>query len=768
MLDWLKNRFANRSPADPARAEARAAHEAGHWERAAALLRPIAAQHPDDAEALFRLGDALYQLDRLDEALGPLERAAQIEAGVAEHQYKLANVFKDLGREDDALEHYRRALLLEPAHARALTNSGTILESRGTADEALRRYSQAIAADPALLPPRRNLAALLLRMGRHPDAAQAYRALLAVNSGSAEDWFNLGNACHELDQHDEAARCYRRALERDPGSAPALWRLAVSLRLSGQLDDAEAAARRAVELAPGDVRMHASLGDILLAQGRLNKAIATYEHALDLHPDLPEVLNNLALAYQFKGALDQAERIYTRAIELAPETMTARINLAGILNGLGRWEEAVAAIRKALELEPKNPEAVRQFLALQLYAPVGAREFGESQLEFGRRFGSGAGAIPAWKGRDGHGRRIRIGYVSSDFRRHPVGHNLEPIIRRHDRDAFEIYLYSNVKRPDALTQWFSDQATVWQSISNMPDADAADAIRRDGVDILVLLAGRFDDNRPLLALQRAAPIQVSMHDPATSGLAEVDYLIADRNLVPRRALEPFTERVLCLPTFYLHPPVPDADPVSEPPLARNGWVTFGSFNNPAKINAAVVALWARVLGSVPDSRMLLKYKNTFAIPSLQSRLVSQFQSHGIGKERLMFSEPRVDERNSHLARYARMDIALDTFPFSGSTTTFESLWMGVPVVALEGDRMVSRWSSAMLRKAGLGGCVARTETGFVGIARELASNPGELARLRAGMRDRVARSPLCAESARARQLERLYRRMWTIWLNQRS
>ena len=768
MLDWLKGRLGVRSRADEAANDACAAHESGQWERAVALLRPLAAQRPDDSGVLYRLGDALYQLDRLDEALPALERAVQIRADVAEYHYKLANVLKDVGRDIDALAGYRRALQLEPAHARALTNCGAILETRGMAEEAMSRYRDAIQADPALLPPRRNLASLLVRMQRFSDAADAYRALLAVNPDSAEDWFELGNACHELDQHEEAVRCFQRALERDPGSVLALWRCAVSLRLSGRLDDAETAAQRAVERAPGDARIHASLGDILLAQGRLNKTIAAYERALELHPDLPEVINNLALSNQFKGALDKAESIYARAIELAPDAVTARINLAGIQNGLGRWEDAMATIRKALEIAPKNEDAARQLLALQLYAPGSALELAERQLEYGRRFGSGAGATPTWTRSARHDRRIRVGYVSSDFRRHPVGYSLAPLIRDHDRDAFEIYLYSNVKRPDPQTQWFSSQATVWHSIARLPDADAAEVIRQDGVDILVHLAGRFDDNRPLLALHRSAPIQVSMHDPATSGLAEVDYLIADRNLVPRHAAERFTERVACLPTFYLHPPIPDADPVSAPPFTRNGWITFGSFNNPAKVNNGVVALWARVLGSVPGSRMLLKYKNTFGIASLQSRLVSQFHAHGIGKERLAFGDPRMDERNAHLGLYAQMDIALDTFPFSGSTTTFESLWMGVPVVTLECDRMVSRWSSAMLRKLGLPRLIARTEAEYVEIARNLASNPADLGQLRAGLRDRVARSPLCTEHVRTRQLERLYRRMWAIWLNQRS
>jgi len=282
-------------------------------------------------------------------------------------------------------------------------------------------------------------------------------------------------------------------------------------------------------------------------------------------------------------------------------------------------------------------------------------------------------------------------------------------------------------------------------------------MRQDGLDILVVLAGRFDDNRPLLALHHAAPVQVSMHDPATSGLAEMDYLIADRNLVPRGAAEKFTERVVCLPTFFLHPSLADADPPGEPPCVRGGQITFGSFNNPAKINLEVVALWVRVLREVPESRLILKYMGAFAAAGLRARYLELFRRHGITEERVIISRDGPEGRLSHLARYAQVDIALDTHPFSGSTTTFEALWMGVPVVTLEGDRMVSRWSAAMLRKVGLSHLVADNESGYVAIARGLAADPAGLARLRAELRDRVARSPLCDERARVRQLERVYR-----------
>jgi len=254
-----------------------------------------------------------------------------------------------------------------------------------------------------------------------------------------------------------------------------------------------------------------------------------------------------------------------------------------------------------------------------------------------------------------------------------------------------------------------------------------------------------------------------MHDPATSGLAEMDYLIADRALVPRHTTEQFTERVVCLPTFFLHPRLDEAPYDPKLPAARNGWITFGSFSNLPKINENVVATWAKVLLAVPESRLLLKYMDLYTLPGVRSRYLSLFRQYGIGEERLIIPVQGAENRADHFARYFQVDIALDPFPFTGSTTTFEALWMGVPVVTLEGDRMAARWSTAMLRKVGLSQHIARNEAEYVEIARQLASNPGELAGLRAELRERVARSPLCAEETRTLQLERLYRRMWKIW-----
>jgi len=762
MLDWLKKALGAGGVSGPA-AEAYAAHDAGDFARALPLLEAHLAQQPQDAEALYRLGDTLYQLERLPEALPPLERAAALDGKRAAIQYKLGNVLKDLERPDDALACYQRALAIEPAHAQALNNAGTVLEGQGRTEEALRHYREAVAADRALTPAHGNLATLLLRLGRTAEAAKAYEALVALNPRSAGDWCNLGNAYQASERYEDALPCYEKALAIDPALAGAHYQRSTALLSLGRYADAEAAARRSADLAPS-TECWSLLGEILQMQYRFDEALGAYQHGLRIDPDAPALLNNVGAAYRHKGDPDSACRFFERAIAASPQFIAPRLNWVTTRFGLGLVEGAAERYREILDIEPTHAHASRQLLTALLYLPGGPDELFEAHRDFSRRLASSIRKLPVPRRSGTARRKLRIGYLSSDLRKHPVGHNMTPVFRHHDREAFEIYVYSAARQPDDMTRWFRSQALAWRQVAYLSDEAVANQVRQDEIDILVLLAGRFDDNRPLVAAYRPAPVQVSLHDPATSGLEEMDYLIADRTLVPRDTTERFTERVICLPTFYLHAPLDDAPPPSPAPAARQGQVTFGSFNNPSKVNDRVIALWARVLHAVPESRLLLKFLHVFGIPSVRERILERFREHGVPPERIVIPADPGETRDQHLARYAQIDIALDPFPFTGSTTTFESLWMGVPVVTLAGDRMVSRWSAAMLRKVGLAHLVARSEADYVEIAKTLAAEPGGLGELRQGLRERVARSPLCDGPARVRQLERLYRRLWARWL----
>jgi protein O-GlcNAc transferase len=302
-------------------------------------------------------------------------------------------------------------------------------------------------------------------------------------------------------------------------------------------------------------------------------------------------------------------------------------------------------------------------------------------------------------------------------------------------------------------------ADGWRDINDLTDAQVAQRIREDEIDILVLLAGHFDSNRPQLAAWRAAPVQVSFHDPATSGLDDMDYIILDPILAPRHGPEKFSERVARLPSFYLHPPIIDAPAIGAVPATTRGHITFGSLNSPSKINVPVLRLWNRVLQAVPGSRLKLKFKNAFANTSLQQRILRDLD---VDATRIDWETGEVSTAE-HLALYNSIDIALDPFPFTGSTTTFESLWMGVPVVTLTTPAPAGRWSASILRTLGQEELIAGMEDDYVRIATGLAGDLQRLAAYRQSFRDGMAASPLCKGRARTRQVERLYRAMWRRW-----
>jgi predicted O-linked N-acetylglucosamine transferase (SPINDLY family) len=356
-----------------------------------------------------------------------------------------------------------------------------------------------------------------------------------------------------------------------------------------------------------------------------------------------------------------------------------------------------------------------------------------------------------------------VGWLSCDFRNHPVARNLQPVFAGLDRRRFEAVCFADVPAPDATTEWFRGTAAAWHSTIGLDDGDVAKLIRSERIDIMVFIAGRFDTNRPQVASWRPAPVQVSFHDPATSGLATMDYLIADPVLAPPSRREYFTERVVRLPSYYIHAPLAGAPDPGPLPAASAGHVCFGSFNNPAKVNARTLAVWAEILRRLPDARLLLKYQNWFDSSLLRDRIYRQLGADVASRVDFCVARDRLEE---HISLYRQIDIALDPFPFTGSTTTFEALSMGVPVVSLAGENMAARWSASILHALKLDELIGRTPEEYVTKAVALASDAARLAELRATLRARVAASPLCNGKLRARQMERLFRTFWRQWCGQ--
>ncbi|MBV8536565.1 MAG: tetratricopeptide repeat protein [Alphaproteobacteria bacterium] len=604
-------------------------------------------------------------------------------------------------------------------------------------------------------------AVTLHRVGRSAEAAARCEAILARTPEDARALHLLGVIRFAAGRTTEAIGLVTRAIAAKPDYAEAEFNLGAMLAENGKPAAAADHYGRAAALRPEHVEAQARLAGTLMNLRRYADSEAAYRRVLALQPDHAAAHTDLAALALIRGDLDTAERYGRQAVALAPQHPTAARRLGRALDESGQHSEAIRQYRRAIELDPQDVGCWRNLIRTMLYAS----EFGDDERKAEHLSFAAAMAArvdpklpPPGHDRD-PGRRLRIGWLSSDFYRHSVGRNLEPLFTARNAAQFEFICYAEIEKPDEMTDRFRAHADAWRSTMGLSDADVAAQIRADAVDVMIYVGGRFDHNRPQVAAWRPAPVQVSLFDAATSGLADMDYFIANRFMVPRATSEYFSERLLCLPNFYLHRPIAGGPEVGPLPRTSVGHATFACFNNPAKIGAPVLGLWRRILERLPDSRLLLKFQRKYASERLRARVTAAL---GPAASRVEF-DPVQRVLDDHLSLYNETDIALDPFPFTGSTTTFEALWMGVPVVSLAGSTFMGRWTASMLHAVKLDRLIARTADEYVEIAVRLAADPAALALLRAGLRERVLQSSMCDERRTVRHFERALRAVWRRW-----
>ncbi|MHB1233913.1 MAG: O-linked N-acetylglucosamine transferase, SPINDLY family protein [Burkholderiales bacterium] len=651
-----------------------------------------------------------------------------------------------------------QALQAKPGHARALLLAGAIARQSGRLDAALDFLTRANRAEPHNPFILRDLAEVTRQTGDPAAAIPLLEQALARAPDLPDLYSALGMAHEALGKIEPALRAHARVAQLLPQLPAAHNNLGSAQRKAGNYEEAKRCFETALKIDPRHTDALYNLGSAALEAGRFDDAVAAYARYVEVDPSNVAGWNNLAAACLKTRAYARAIACFDAAARLLP-THPAALNRAITLLHLGRHEEALAAFERIKEHQGNNPGYWRYYAMALLYVPEIDAAMRAVLHEFDQRFAAPVYAqttAPAPKPRAG--RKLRIGYVSSDFREHPVARNLLPVLMQHDREKFEIILYANIGVPDAMTERLKHACGAFRLIGHLDDAQAAAQMRADELDVLVVLAWRFDSNRPLIAAHRPAPVCVSFHDPGTSGMRGFDYVIGDPVLTPKRGSQWFSERVARMPSYYLHQPLELAPPVNELPALSNDYLTFASFNNPAKLNPAVIELWSRLLNALPAARLMLKYKDLYGDPYVREHVAAQFARHGIDADRLILAA--ADEAAAdHLARYHAVDISLDPFPFNGSTTSFESLWMGVPVLTLAGEAMVGRWGATILTQVGLTAWIADDEENYLEIAQALAADLPRLAALRGSLRSRVAASSLCDAPRYTRHWERLLRYM---------
>jgi predicted O-linked N-acetylglucosamine transferase (SPINDLY family) len=607
---------------------------------------------------------------------------------------------------------------------------------------------------------------------RGKEALPAFQKAAKFLPNDAEAQLNLGNALKNLGQLDQAVTSYRRALEIKPNYAEAHSNLGNALKNLGHLDRAVASYRRALEIKPDYAVAHSNLGNALNNLGLLDEAVASHRRALEIKPDYAEAHINLGVAFLGLGQLENSVASYRRALEIKPDLVEAHIGLGSALQDLGQLDDAMASFRRALEIKPDDAQAHSDLLLLHNYL---CDQPAAVMLADARRFGDLAArqARPhtGWRNAPEAGKCLRVGWVSGDLRAHPVGYFVEGVMAELASSfsgRLELVAYSSHFHADVLTARIKACCHGWRSAAGLSDEALARQIRDDGIDILIDLAGHTAHNRLPMFAWKPAPVQATwLGFLGTTGVSAIDYLIADPWTLPVTEEENFNEKIWRLPETYLcFTPPSDDIPVSALPAGSDGFITFGCFNNLTKINNAVVALWARLLDSVPGSRLLLKVKQ-LDDPSARQDIVERFARQGIGEQRLIL-EGSVKQRVEHLATYQRVDIALDPFPYPGITTSAESLWMGVPVLTLAGQSFLSRQGVGILMNAGLPDWIAVDADDYVAKALAHASDLSRLATLRSGLRQQVLASPLFDAPRFAGNFEAALRGMWTHWCYQQG
>ena len=768
---------------------------------AIAVAQLAAALHPSVARAHHVLGVAFLKGNLPDDASSSFEEAAQIDPHSVDTWINYGVALKESGELEKAEDCYRRALEDAPDDPVIHNNLGNVVATLGRAEEAIKHYRRAVELDSAYADAKANLGVALRDAG---DTGEALEFLERAQQDHPEHAVLLnayGNTLRQAENIEDAIAVLKRALEVHPNFAEAHNNLGLAYALEQKTGLAAKHMRRATELQPDAPIINNNYGALMLRTFNFEEAIKALKNAVASDPEYDDALINLGVAHYMCGEADDAIAAYQRVIGRNPENGFARYSLGVSYLEDQRLEEAEREVRHALKLDPENamahntlgvllleqhhvaesleemrraadvntqsaPVFYSNYAFASLYGPHATNaEVFEIHKEFGRRFATSEPDLdrPHKNVRDPE-RKLKIGYLSPDFRAHSVSYFFEALIASHDRSKYEIVLYSDTTRKDVVTQAMRAAADVWVESGGLPDEDFAKRIESDGIDILVNLGGHTSGNRLPMCALKPAPIQIEyLGYPETSGVPAMDYRLTDDRADPLGEADAHcTEQLVRLPRcFHCYRSGKAPEPAPAPHI-ESGYVTFASFNVLPKITEPAIEAWSEILKSVPASRFFIKCKQ-LRDERVQERVLGDFARFGIESDRIEMAA-FVASVTEHLQRYAKVDLALDTFPYNGTTTTCESLYMGVPVLTLRGANHRGRVGLSLLHAMGLEEeFVADNVEDYISRAVAWGKNPQRLAEIRSELRPRMEASPLRDEIGFTRELEATYRDLWSKW-----
>ena len=703
------------------------AYREGRQADVQALCRQMLADLPDFFDAAHLLGVSLVESSRIAEAVPYLEHAVRLEPRNADAQSNLGFALFNLERHEEARAAIEKALALKPNFPTA----------------------------------QRNLGNVLLRLKQAEGAIAAFDRAIAFNAGDADAWCNRGVAELMLKRWDAAAVSSERALALRPRHFEALVNKGLSQLELRHFDVAEAAFNLAIAVRPEMAEVLAHRGRLNMLLGRRAEAEADFDAAVARDPSLEVGWQGKAQVCMLTGNVAQAMLACKRVLEHNPTAEVALTLLGACLGRLGDTANAIRHFDRALEINPDYDEAISKKIFYQDF--LSEADFAVQQATRRQWWDAVGSKMPrrqlAPRSLDPN-RRIVVGYVSSDFRTHSAAFAFMPVLRGHDKAQFQINCYSSSTSKDAFTATFQSIADVWVDAINLSEDELADRIQADGVDILVDLSGYTTGNRMPVFARKPAPVQVTAWGSGTgTGLATMDYFFADPVTIPQEVRHLFAEEVYDLPSVITIDPIKDVAP-SSLPMLRNGHVTFGVFNRIDKISDDALAVWARLLDAVAGSKLVIKHL-ALNDATVRDGLLGRFVAAGVPDNRVICMG--ASERTDHLRAFAEIDIALDPFPQNGGISTWEALYMGVPVIAKLGRGASSRAAGAILKAIGLDDWVAEDDDGYVEIAEAFATNPAYLGTLRAELPSLIAHSAAGNIEIYTQRVEAGYRQFWQTY-----
>lgn len=704
----------------------------GNWDQAVDLYEKALAANPRSFEVLLNLAAAQENLARMDEAVESLRRAVAIDPGDGRACNLLGSALLRIDRALEAASYFGRACDLNPTDA-------NLVFSQGLAWQAAKKYDA---------------------------ASQCYRQATALKPDFAEAYCNLG-VIERQNQHTNSAIAYfERAIHVKPDFADAFCNLANAQQAAGDLELAEKNYQTALRLKPDFAIAHCNLGTVFQSKGLLEAAKEKYLHALTLEPQLHDAHTNLGVLLATTRNFEDSLRSFQRALAIKPDFVPAHVNLGNVLKDIGQVEESLASFRRALAIDPKHLQARSNLLFVLNYLN---EQSGEKMLEEARIFGAIVAEVATtyvtWEIERNTEKALRVGLVSGDLCNHPVGYFLVGVLQalsKTQSGALVVHGYPSRSSSDETSQRIQGLCAEWKPAIGLSDREFARVIHADKIDILIDLSGHTANSRLPVFAWKPAPLQVSwLGYFATTGVSEVDYFIADPWTLQISQEVFFTEKIWRLPDTRLCFTAPEFDVAISPlPAMADGHITFGCFNNLTKVNDAVVDVWVRILLAEPTSKLFLKSQQA-GEPAQRDKLLRRFMERGIPSQRLILED--YGPREQYLAAYQRVDISLDPFPYPGGTTTAEALWMGIPVLTLAGETFISRQGVGLMMNAGLIEWVASDPEDYVRKALDHARDIPALAKLRAGLRQRVLACPVFDAHRFAANFEKALRSMWRTW-----